>query len=372
LRAAPRKLRASEEIDSVAPEHPFRYAPRVKPRAGWNPPNPWSGEEIVWDEGPPPARVTVLEDATRGILSENDGDLGFRWSVNPYRGCLHACAYCYARPTHEYLGLGAGSDFDTRIVVKRRAPALLRAAFDRPSWRGETVAFASATDAWQPLEAALLLTRGCLEVCAEYRNPVCVITKSALIERDVDVLQALAASARASVAVSLPFLDARLARALEPWAAAPARRLRTIEALARAGLSPTVMLAPVVPGLDDEVPRVLAAAREAGAARARWALPRLPGSVGAVFEARLREALPDAADRVLKLVRETGQGGACGPGGARRRGAYARLVADVFRVSAARLGYPPDEDGGDRRDESPSPFRRPVRTTSQLSLFPSG
>lgn len=338
----------------------------MKPRASWNPPSPWAAAEIDWDEAPPPARVELLEDATRAILSENDSpDVGFRWSVNPYRGCTHACAYCYARPTHEYLGMGAGTDFDTRIVVKRRAPELLRAAFERPSWRGETIAFSGATDAWQPAEASLRLTRGCLEVCAAYRNPVCVISKSALLERDLDLLVELARSARVSVAVTLPFLDPALARALEPWAPTPARRLRVIEALARAGLAPAVVVAPVVPGLDHELPRVLAAARDAGAARAGYVLLRLPGSVADVFEARVREALPDAADRILHLVRETRGGALYDPRfGARGRGegAYARLIGQLFRVTAARLGLDAPSPA-----EGPSTFRPPRH--GQLGLF---
>lgn len=340
----------------------------MRPRSAWNPPNPWAAAEVEWDEAPPPARITLLEDDTREILSRNDSpDIPFRWSVNPYRGCMHACAYCYARPTHEYLGLGAGSDFDTRIVVKRRAPALLRAAFDRPSWRGEDVAFSGATDAWQPVESELRLTRGCLEVCAAYRNPVRVVSKSALLERDVDLLQELARAARAVVSVSLPFLDPALARALEPWAPSPARRLRMIERLARAGLAPGVLVAPVIPGLDHEVPRVLAAAREAGAARASWALLRLPGSAAAVFEQRLRAALPDAAARVLHLAGET-RDGRTGRGAfaARRRGEgpYAALVAQVFARHAARLGL----DGSDPAPGGPSPFRRPG-AGGQLGLF---
>lgn len=346
----------------------------MKPRPAWNPPNPWAASEIAWDDGPPPTRITVLEDATRGILSENDAEevLGFRWSLNPYRGCMHACAYCYARPTHEYLGMGAGTDFDTRIVAKRRAPALLRAAFDRPSWRGERIAFSGGTDAWQPLEAQLRLTRGCLEVCAAYRNPISIVTKSALIERDLDLLTELHRHGAVRVAISLPFLDPARARALEPWAPAPARRLQTLEALARAGLAPAVLVAPVIPGLDDELPRVLAAARAAGAERATWAPLRLPGSVAPVFEARLREALPDAADRILHLVREVHGGELGEPAkGPRRRnaGPYAEVVADLFRVAAARAGLAPLDDDA---PEPPTPFRRPEPRSPQLSLFPAG
>jgi DNA repair photolyase len=333
-----------------------------------NPPNPWLGTEIEWLE-PPPARVEVFEDASREILSRNDSpDVPFTWSLNPYRGCLHACAYCYARPTHEYLGLGAGTDFDTRVVVKLRAPELLRAAFDRPSWRGETVAFSGATDPWQPLEASLRLTRGCLEVCAAYRNPVCIVTKSVLLLRDVDVLQDLARNARAAVTISLPFLDERRARRLEPFAPSPRRRLAAIERLAAAGLAPGVLVAPVVPGLDDEIPRVLRAARDAGAVRTGWQLLRLPGSVRPVFERRLREALPEEADRVLHLVRETRGGGAYDSRFHHRErgvGSYAAAIGELFRITARRLGLA----GAEAAPPGPSTFRRPPRASPQLSLF---
>ncbi len=311
------------------------------PRPISNPPNPWLATEVEWLE-PRPARLEVYEDASREILSRNDSpDVGFTWSVNPYRGCLHACAYCYARPYHEYLGFGAGTDFDTRVVVKPRAPALLRAAFERPGWQGEVVAFAGGTDAWQPLEAAWRLTRGCLEVCAEYRNPVTVVTKSALVARDADLLARLRREARCSVAVSLPYVDEGVARALEPLAPSPRRRLQTIARLAEAGLEPTVLVAPVIPGLDDELPRVLAAAREAGARRAGWQLLRLPGPVRGIFEARLREALPERAERILHLVRETRRGELDDPRFGRRfrgEGPYAEAIGAVFRLACARLG----------------------------------
>ncbi len=341
----------------------------MRPPLVSNPPNPWLTSEVHWLE-PRPARLEVYQDASREILSRNDSpDVGFTWGVNPYRGCLHACAYCYARRYHEYLGFGAGTDFDTRIAVKPEAPALLRKAFERPSWKGETVAFAGATDAWQPLEAAWRLTRGCLEVCAEYRNPVCCVTKAALIERDIDLLQRLRAEARCRVAISIPWLDPLVARRLEPLAPAPARRLETVRRLAEAGLAPTVLVAPVIPGLDDELPRVLAAAKHAGAAKAGFQLLHLPGPVAPVFEARIREALPERADRVLHLIRETHGGKLADPRfGVRYRGegAYAEVIAGIFRVACARLGLP---TAGRPGAEAPAgTFRRPERRP-QLSLF---
>jgi DNA repair photolyase len=312
----------------------------------------------------------VYADATRQILSRNDSpDVGFTWSVNPYRGCAHACAYCYARPTHEYLGFGAGTDFDTRIVVKLRASELLRAAFERRSWRGETVAFSGATDPYQPLEASLRLTRGCLAVCAQYRNPVAVVTKAPLVERDLDLLAELARGARAQVMISLPFLDPERARALEPWAAAPERRLRTVERLARAGVPVGVMAAPVIPGLnDEELPRLLAAAAAAGAQRAGWVLLRLPGSVRQVFEERLRAAFPDRAERVLHRLRET-RGGRLYDSRfdirGRGEGQYAQAIAALFEATARRLGLQTGSCGA----EPASPFRRPAREEPQLRLL---
>jgi DNA repair photolyase len=333
-----------------------------------NPPNPWLSTDVAWLE-PRPTRLEIFADATREILSRNDSpDIGFTFSVNPYRGCQHGCAYCYARPYHEFLGFGAGTDFETKVTVKLRAPELLRAAFERPSWKGETVAVSGGTDAWQPLEASYRLSRACLEVCAEYRNPVCIVTKAALLERDVDLLGRLKAEARVSVAVSLPYLDEEIARRLEPLASAPSRRLRLIQRLAEAGLEPAVLVAPVIPGLDDELPRVLTAARQAGAARAGWQLLRLPGSVASVFETRLREALPERAERIWHLVRET-RGGEISDArfGARMRGGgpYAETIAALFRATCERLGF------GERGASVPEPFGtfcRPSRTT-QLPLF---
>src|SRR5271168_328348 len=174
-----------------------------------NPPNPWAHAEVQYLDGEAPAaRIQVFEDQSRTILSSNDSpDIFFDWSVNPYRGCFHACAYCYARPSHEYLSFGAGTDFERKIVVKRRAPELLREAFDRPAWAGELVAFSGVTDCYQPLEAHYRLTRQCLQVCVEYRNPASIITKAPLVERDIDIIQELGRVARVGVMVSVPFWD---------------------------------------------------------------------------------------------------------------------------------------------------------------------
>jgi DNA repair photolyase len=334
-----------------------------------NPPNPWAAHEVEYLDGEAPvAGLEVYEDQTRGILAHNDSpDVGFAWSVNPYRGCFHACAYCYARPSHEYLSFGAGTDFERKIVVKARAPALLRDAFDAPKWRGELIAFSGVTDCYQPLEASYRLTRGCLEVCVEYRNPVAIITKAPLVERDIDVLQELSRVARASVSVSIPFWDEARARAIEPFVTTPARRVRTIERLARAGVRVGVMVAPIIPGLNDEdMGDVLRAARDAGAAWAGTVLLRLPGPVKEVFEERLRASLPLRAERVLRRIRETRGGkmydarfGVRGQG----EGPYAEAIHALFEQTTRALGLATGSIVG---EEPPATFRRP---RSQLELF---
>lgn len=316
----------------------------------------------------PPASLEVYEDHTRGILAHNDSpDVGFSWSVNPYRGCFHACAYCYARPSHEYLSFGAGTDFERKIVVKTHAATLLRDAFDAPAWKGELVAFSGVTDCYQPLETTYKLTRACLEVCAEYRNPAAIITKAPLVERDIDVLQELSRVARVGVSVSIPFWDETKARAIEPFVTTPARRVRTIERLARAGLRVGVMVAPIIPGLNDEdMADVLRAARDAGATYAGSVLLRLPGPVKEVFEQRLRASLPLRAERVLARIRETRGGkmydarfGVRGRG----EGAYADAIQSLFQQAAKALGLETAEFARDRPEDT---FRRP---RGQLNLF---
>ena len=217
-----------------------------------NPPNRFSPVEIEWEEPPPAAKIEVIEDHSQGALSRNDSpDIPFTYSVNPYRGCTHACAYCYARPTHEYLGFGAGTDFERKITVKLRAPELLTEAFEAPSWTGEPVCFSGVTDCYQPLERRYRLTRRCLEVAATYRNPVQIITRSPLITRDLDVLGALNEHGAISVTFSLPILDPALAAALEPGAPPPSARLRAMAVLAQAGVLIGVSLGPLIPGIND-------------------------------------------------------------------------------------------------------------------------
>src|SRR5437764_1573796 len=309
------------------------------PRPISNPPNPWLSTEVEYLEEIPPAELEVYEDHTREILSKNDSpDVGFTWSVNPYRGCLHAWAYCYARPTHEYLGLGAGTDFERKITVKPEAPRLLREAFERRSWKGELVAFSGVTDCYQPLEASYQLTRGCLEVCRDYRNPVCISSQAPLVERDMDLLTELSRVARVSVSVSIPLWDRDHARALEPQVPTPQRRMETVARLAATGIDVGVNVAPMIPGLGDaDIPAILEAAAKAGAQWAGFVFLRLPGSVAQVFEERLREQLPLRAERVLSRIREARGGklydsrfGVRGRG----QGTYAETVRDLFGTTA--------------------------------------
>ena len=346
----------------------------VQPRDTNNPHNRFRPSVVEYDDGdwPPPSPITLLDDQSRSILSENDSpDLGFRFSANPYRGCTTACAYCYARPTHEYLDLGAGSDFDTKIVVKRRAPELLRAAFDKPSWNGDLVMFSGVSDCYQPNEKQLELTKRCLEVCLEYRNPVAVISKHALVERDVELFVALASEARFHLSVSLAFTDHELSRALEPWAPSPDRRLKVIETLAKAGVPVGVMCAPIIPGVNDsQLVRLLERAADAGATTAGWVLLRLPGVVKQVFEDRVRIALPLAADKILHRIRETRGGDKLYDARfhtrGRGQGPYADMIATMFDTTVARLGLNQRPRTGDHDETT---FRRPPVVTNQLSLF---
>lgn len=505
----------------------------MKSRPVANPPVRFREQLVTYDEGdgPPPAKVTLLEDVSRSILSENDSpDVGFRWSANPYRGCLHACSYCldgetkillvdgrtrrladikvgdeiygtrsegtyryytrtrvedhwttrkpayrvtladgteliasgdhrfladegwkyvaaaeqpeprpvlnasnnlfgtgafadvslegtvvkpfkdlrvvsiepigarqlfdittgtgdfiangvvshncYARPTHEYLDMGAGTDFDTKIVVKRNAPELLRETFDKKSWKGELVMFSGVTDCYQAIEKDLQITRRCLEVCLEYRNPVSVISKSALVERDIDLFLELAKHARFHIHVSLAFSDNAQSRAIEPWAASPDRRFKVIETLAKAGVPVGVMLAPIIPGVNDsQMVTVLERAAAAGATQAGWVLLRLPGAVKQVFEERTREAFPLAADKILHRIRGTRGGDKLYDSTfhtrGRGQGPYADTLQMMFDTTVRRLGLNQRDCATEREmeDDAETTFRRPPPKTGQMSLF---
>jgi DNA repair photolyase len=309
----------------------------------------------------PPVRTEYFDDTTRTILSRNESpDVPFEFSVNPYRGCEHGCIYCYARPYHEYLGLSAGLDFETRIFVKTRAPELLHAALSHPRWRPSPLGLSGVTDPYQPIERTLALTRRCLAVLADLRQPVSVITKSALVVRDTDVLRELATHRAASVALSVTTLDEGLRRRLEPRAASADRRLDAIARLAKAGVPVGVMIAPIIPGLTDhEVPAILQRAADAGASFAGFIVLRLPHGVGVLFEDWLERHVPDRKAKVLHRVRDV-RGGALNVArfGVRMRGEgpVAELIARMFHVSRERAGIP---RGGHRL--STEAFRVPAR-----------
>ncbi|MFZ1804705.1 MAG: radical SAM protein, partial [Nitrospira sp.] len=250
-----------------------------------NPPNPFESQHRDLLEPAGTATLTLYADESREILSRNESpDLPFRWSVNPYRGCFHGCAYCYARPSHEYWGFGAGTDFESKLVVKEDAPQLLRRAFEKPSWHGELIVFSGNTDCYQPLEAEYGLTRACLEVCADYRNPVGIITKGALILRDLDVLVRVQRDAWVMVYFSIPFSSDEMARKVEPHAPSITKRFSAMKALSDAGIPTGISVAPVIPGLnDDDIPELLDRAYGAGARTATYSLLRLSGSLEPVF-----------------------------------------------------------------------------------------
>src|SRR3989338_756487 len=254
-----------------------------------NPTNPFASQNCQYFEGMiPPAKLEVYEDSTHHILARNDSpDLPFRWSLNPYRGCAHACAYCYARPSHEYLGFGAGTDFDTKILVKKNAAALLREAFLKKTWKGERIVFSGDTDCYQPLEASYGLTRACLETCLQFGNSFSIITKSFLIVRDLQLLKKLHERTHGDVTLSIPFLDDKTARLVEPMASAASKRFEAIKILAGAGISVGVNIAPLIPGLNDsDIPGILKKAKACGASWAGHTLLRLPGNVKEVFASR--------------------------------------------------------------------------------------
>jgi DNA repair photolyase len=345
-----------------------------------NPPNPYLSEQREWLGEPPRVELEVYEEHARSILSENDSpDVPFRWGVNPYRGCQHACAYCYARPTHEYLGFGAGTDFDSRITVKVNAPELLAAALSRPSWKREMIAFSGVTDCYQPLECLYRLTQRCLEVCRDLRNPVGVVTKAYLVVRDADLLADLNARAGARVWLSIPFADERAARAIEVGAPPPARRFEAIRRLADAGVPVGVLVAPIIPGLNDrDVARVLTRAVECGASAAGYTALRLPGSVKEVFLGRLAAALPERAARVERLIRDMRGGALNDPRFGRRMdglGVYWRSIEQLFEQTAARLGLradlcyaPPDEPPMEQSPARRAPAAQ-APAVRQLPLF---
>lgn len=356
---------------------------RIEPRgrgAGFNPPNRFAPShheielETVEDdqdylESLRRPETQFLADRSRSIIAENQSpDVGFEVSVNPYRGCEHGCIYCYARPTHEYLGMSAGLDFETKILVKHDAPGLLREELEAPSWRPRVLAMSGVTDAYQPIERKLKLTRRCLEVLLEFRQAVVVVTKNRLVTRDVDLLSALAERGAAGVFVSVTTLNPALAARMEPRTSRPSGRIEAIRVLAEAGIPAGVMVAPVIPGLNDhEIPAILEAAAKAGAQAAGYTMIRLPMTVAPLFEDWLGRHHPDAKEKVLGRIRSIRRGKLNSSQFSDRmsgEGPIAEMIGRVFHNSCRRLDlnlrpWP----------VSASAFRRPEKPDGQLRLF---
>jgi DNA repair photolyase len=313
-----------------------------------NPPNrfiPLYREKLdTWTEEDDPAPVTqFFQDDTKTILATNDSpDIPFDFSLNPYRGCEHGCIYCYARPTHEFLSLSAGLDFESKIFVKENAPELLRKELASKKWVPQTVSISGVTDAYQPVERRLQLTRRCLQVFAEFRNPVGIVTKNALVARDIDILKELSAVNAAMVFLSVTTLNPDLQRVMEPRASAPSARLRAIEELANAGIPVGIMNAPVIPGLNDhETPAILEACAQAGAICAGYVVLRLPFAVKDLFASWLDQHFPTSKGRILGRLREARNGELNDSRfGLRMRaeGEWATVFHDLFALHRRRVG----------------------------------
>ena len=321
-----------------------------------------------WDEPEDPSPHTVfLRDQTRTIINYNDSpDVGFEASINPYRGCEHGCIYCFARPNHEYLGFSAGLDFETKILVKEDAPDLLRRELASPRWKPQVIAISGVTDAYQPIERRLQLTRKCLEVLVEFRNPVVIITKNELVTRDIDLLRRLASFDAVLVFVSVTSLDGELARELELRAFQPARRLVVIEAFVGARVPVASLVAPVIPGLTDhEMPSIIAAVAKAGAVAASYVPLRLPYGVAPLFEEWLTQHRPLQKEKILNRIRDIRGGRLNDPNFVTRMqgsGAYAQHLSELFELSCRKAKL-----NSRRPVLSAISFQRPGPT--QLGLF---
>lgn len=337
-----------------------------------NPANRFEGEYLDYDldkeSGQKPTQGTrLIPDDTKEILSKNDSpDIPFTFGLNPYRGCEHGCIYCYARPTHEYLGFSAGLDFESRIMVKYDAAEKLRTKFASKSWRPEPVVMSGVTDSFQPVERELEITRRCLKVFAEARNPVSIITKNYLVTRDIDYLSELAEYNAVHVTLSVTTLDRDLARVMEPRTSQPHRRLQAIEKLAEAGISVGVNVAPIIPGLTDhECADILKAAKEAGASHAGYTIVRLPYGVKELFRDWLEQHFPDRKEKVLNRIRDM-KGGKLNKSefGDRFRGegAFSDQIRKMFDIQTKKLGF-----NEEWRPLSVKHFRRPKK--GQLHLF---
>lgn len=336
----------------------------------------------MWDDGwgtlaaefgaLPPLPTELIREKAKSALSWNDSpDIGFDRSLNPYRGCEHGCIYCYARPAHAYVGMSPGLDFETRLMFKPELPELLEKELSKPGYQAKPVALGANTDPYQPIERTLGITRRVLEVLERFGHPVTIVTKSAGVLRDLDILQRLAARNLVHVCLSVTTLDLKLARAMEPRAASPLKRLEAVAALARAGVPVGVLAAPMIPGLNDaELERILEMSARAGATRAGYVLLRLPQEIAGMFEAWLAQHHPERAARVLALVRETRAGRLYDSRfGARQTGTgpYAELLAQRFKVALRRFGL--DGRGGMGGSLDCTQFTPPQAAPRQLELL---
>jgi DNA repair photolyase len=353
-------------------------APAIHGRsASWNPANRFEKLHVdlgdvdvvqvdpMNEEENPRRQTQFFRDGTQTIIARNNSpDVGFETSLNPYRGCEHGCIYCFARPTHEYLGLSAGLDFESKIMVKIEAPRLLEAEMSSPKWEPQVLVMSGVTDPYQPVERKLQITRGCLEVLAKFRNPVAIITKNRLVIRDIDLLGELAGYGAAAVNVSVTSLDPTVQRVLEPRTSSPSARLEAVAALRAAGIPVGVMVAPIIPGLTDhEVPKIVEACARAGAQFAGYTIVRLPWVIAPLFEHWLDEHFPEKKAKVLDRIRHIRNGKMNDPRwGTRTRGEgiFAEQIRAMFEVSCRRAGI------GARIPLSTAAFRRP---REQLDLF---
>ncbi len=352
-----------------------RYEPRTRVAVddGWQDQGGWqsgagSGAGVD-DEAPPPLRTSVTVDASRKVITRNQSpDVPFDRSINPYRGCEHGCVYCFARPTHAWLGLSPGLDFETRLFAKPDAPRLLEAELAKPSYRPELIALGTNTDPYQPIERRMEIMREILKVLWRARHPLGIVTKSNLILRDLDILAPMAEAGLARVMVSVTTLKPNLARIMEPRAPRPALRLEAVRALNAAGVPAGVLTAPLIPALnDDEIEALLERAAAAGADTAGYVLLRLPLEIKELFEEWLRAHVPDRAARILNLVRQT-RGGKLYDSQwhsrQRGRGVYADLIERRFALACKRLGL-----NRDRWALDTTQFRRPKPPSAQLALL---
>jgi len=356
--ADPRLLRGRAAVSNASGRYE-RYA-RVLLDDGWDEPRD--------EDGLPPLKTEISIDATRTIITRNQSpDISFDRSINPYRGCEHGCIYCFARPTHAYLGMSPGADFESRLLIKPNAAQLLAKELSAPGYTPRTIAIGTNTDPYQPVERTLKIMREILQVLREFRHPVGICTKSALVARDMDILAPMAEMGLARVALSVTTLDRKLARAMEPRASTPARRLETIRTLSQAGIPTSVMFAPIIPALNDsELEGVLAAAKGAGARSAGWVLLRLPLEIKDLFREWLETNRPDAARHVMSLVRQMRDGKDYdSQWHIRQRGTgpYAQMLAHRFQMAVKRLGL---KDATHLRADL---FKAPSRAGDQLALF---